>query len=507
MKKGVIYARYSAGPNQREESIEGQIRECTRFAKQSNIEIIGSYADRGVSGRSDKRVYFQQMLRDAEKKKFECVIVWKIDRFGRNREEIALNKIRCRKSGVEILYATEHIPEGPTGILLESMLEGLAEFYSAQLSQNILRGLTENALQGKAINGSACLGYKIDKDKKYVVDELEAAVVRRIFNMFAEGFKYSEIEATLNELRLKTKRGGQYNKNSISRILKNEKYIGVFRWRDIVIEDGIPAIIDKELFCLCQEKIKMVKSAPGGGRAKVPYLLTAKLYCGYCESSMIGESGNNRHGNTFNYYKCSSRKNHKNCEKETVKKEWIEQFVVRAIYDNVLSNEAVIESIAEAAVRVQSNENSALESLELQLADATRSLNNLIKLAEGMDDPQPLAARIVELDATKTDLEFQIEKEKLPRIILTKEQIIYWLTHLRDLDMSEADVWRKIINTFIHAVFLYDDKIIITANYEDKHGDFEKITINSLNLDEQDIIKVPQSDHENRVRMSDTVWR
>ena len=149
--KGVIYARYSPGPNQTDQSIEGQLRECKQFAEENNITIVNTYADKKQTGRNDNRVQFQKMLQDSKKKQFDYVIVWKIDRFGRNREEIAKNKAILRMSGVKVLFAKEHIPDGPEGIILESVLEGLAEYYSANLSQNIIRGMRESAMKCKLL--------------------------------------------------------------------------------------------------------------------------------------------------------------------------------------------------------------------------------------------------------------------------------------------------------------------------------------------------------------------
>ena len=136
--KAVIYARYSPGPNQKDKSVEEQIADCRQFARENDIMIVGDYADRKKTGRNDNRAEFQKMLKDSAKGLFDAVIVWKIDRFGRNREEIAINKVKLRRNGVRVMYAKEHIPDGPEGIILESTLEGLAEYYSANLSQNII---------------------------------------------------------------------------------------------------------------------------------------------------------------------------------------------------------------------------------------------------------------------------------------------------------------------------------------------------------------------------------
>ena len=158
----VIYARYSPGPRQTDQSIEGQVRDCMAYAKENGITVLDVYADRHISGSDfENRGEFNRMLRDAERKQFDSIIVWKIDRFGRDREEIALNKIKLKRHGIRLLYAKEIIPEGPEGIILESLMEGLAEYYVADLRQKVKRGHRESALKGHSVGGQAPYGYKI----------------------------------------------------------------------------------------------------------------------------------------------------------------------------------------------------------------------------------------------------------------------------------------------------------------------------------------------------------
>jgi len=481
MKTAVIYARYSQGANQREESIEGQLRECTEYAEKNDIKIIGTYCDRKISGRTDNRTEFQRMLKDSEKQIFDTIIVWKIDRFGRNREEIAVNKIKLRKNGVTILYAKEHIPDGATGIILESLLEGLAEYYSAELSEKIVRGLTDNALKGKATNGSPGLGYKIGPDKKLVIDELEAPIIKQIFEMFAEGHTYTEIVNTLNEMGYKTKRGGSFNKSSLQRILKNEKYIGKSYWRDIELE--IPAIISKDLYEQCQDKILRVTKAPGRGKAKMAYLLTGKLFCGHCGSNMVGESGTGKQGDKFYYYKCAAKKKDKNdCNKKTVRKAWVESLITKIIYNEVLSKDEVIEQIADAVMQIQKEESkgSLLASLEAQYSDVGRSIKNLIKLVEQGMMTKSTHSRLIELEEEQEDLAGRLAVERLTKADITKEHVVYWLRQLKELNLDELESQRKIIDAFLHSAFLFDDKIIITGNYTDDKGERREITLDNL---------------------------
>ena len=149
---GVIYARYSSD-NQREESIEGQLRECNDFAKRNDITIIDSYIDRAFSATTDRRPAFQKTIKDSAKNMFDVIIVWKLDRFARNRYDSAHYKAQLRKNGVKVISANENISEGSKGIILESVLEGMAEYYSADLSEKVIRGLTENAMKCKFNGG------------------------------------------------------------------------------------------------------------------------------------------------------------------------------------------------------------------------------------------------------------------------------------------------------------------------------------------------------------------
>ena len=133
----VIYARYSSD-SQREASIEGQLRDCKDYAEKNGITVVGTYIDRAYSAKTDDRPDFQRMIKDSAKKIFDVVLVWKLDRFARNRYDSARYKIQLKKNGVKLMSATEIISEGPEGIILESVLEGYAEYYSADLAENVL---------------------------------------------------------------------------------------------------------------------------------------------------------------------------------------------------------------------------------------------------------------------------------------------------------------------------------------------------------------------------------
>ena len=154
----VIYARYSSA-EQREESIEGQLRECKEYAEKENITVVNTYIDRAVSAKTDNRPAFQQMIADSKKKLFDAILVWKLDRFARNRTDSAIYRSVLRKNDVKVISAKENISDGPEGIILEAIIEGMSEYYSAELAVKVVRGMTENALKAKFNGGSYTFGY------------------------------------------------------------------------------------------------------------------------------------------------------------------------------------------------------------------------------------------------------------------------------------------------------------------------------------------------------------
>ena len=198
----VISARYSSD-NQREESIEGQIRECTAFAEKNGITVLKHCIDRAFSAKTDNRPEFQHMIRDSGKRLFDMVIVWKLDRFARNRYDSARYKTVLKKNGVKVVSATETISNGAEGILLESMLEGMAEYFSADLAEKITRGMTENTLKCKHNGGIPAFGYRVDQDKHYQPDPLTAPFVQEIFKQYDEGHTMAEILRWLDQRGVK----------------------------------------------------------------------------------------------------------------------------------------------------------------------------------------------------------------------------------------------------------------------------------------------------------------
>ena len=456
MKKAVIYARYSSH-SQRDESIDAQLRECHEYAIKNDYIILEEYCDRALTGKTDNRAAFQKMIKDAKNNKFNYVLVYKLDRFARNRYDSAMYKNMLKKHDIKVVSIKENISDSPEGIILESVLEGMAEYYSANLSQNIKRGMTENALQCK-FNGSGCpLGYKITPDKHYEIDPVNAKVVKEIFEMYASGKQSSEIITYCNNMGYKTSKGQIFNKNSVARIIANEKYIGTYRHGDIVIENGIPAIIDKELFEKVQKMIKKNHSSRARAKADVEYLLSGKLFCGECNDSMTGISGTGKSGKKHYYYICNARKDHA-CDKASERKDWLEDLVVKTTVKKVLTDEN-IEQIATKAmelIEIEMADTSRLTYYENELKETRKKIKNIIDLMEqGIATPST-RDRLIELESYEKDVISNLEYEKMKKPSLTKEQIIYWLESFKRGDVKDFEYKRKIINALVHSVYVYD---------------------------------------------------
>ena len=223
----VIYARFSSH-SQTEQSIEGRLKVCYEYAEQNHYTVVGEYIDRALSGTNDNRVQFQRMIADSDKHTFEAVLVYQLDRFARNRYDSAINKAKLKKNGVRVLSAKENITDDASGILVEGVLESMAEYYSAELSQKIRRGMSINAEKCLCNGSNPGLGYRVNADRGFDVVEDEAAVVREIFERYAKGETKTEILHDLQRRQIKTSLGRELNHNSITRILKNKRYIGVY---------------------------------------------------------------------------------------------------------------------------------------------------------------------------------------------------------------------------------------------------------------------------------------
>lgn len=469
MQDGVIYARYSSH-SQRDVSIEQQVRACRKFADRQGIRIVDVYEDRALTGTNDKRPGFQRMVQDAKKAGWTYVIVYTLDRFARDRYDSAVYKRQLKNNGVKVLSAMENISDDPTGILMESLLEGLAEYYSKELSRKVQRGMDDNARKCM-VTGSIPLGYVRAEDGRYAIHEAEAEIVREIFRRVYDGTPLMDIVRDLNARGLRTKKGREWNRSSFNQILSNEKYTGLYTYRDIRVPGGIPRIIEQDVFDAVQIQLHKKPNCRRDPTGQTPqrrrrkggtYLLTGKLFCGDCKSPMIGISGTSHTDTPHYYYTCKGRReDHASCGRKNVRRDDIETFVATSLRDIMLTDEA-IDALATAAVEYQNKfeTDNEIDTLKLQLEEVNRSIKNLVAAIEAGIFSAATQSRLAELEAQQRDLSrllsvAQAEAEDR----LTKEDIVTVLQCFQGGDVSDKDYQEALIDTFLVAAYVYGDKI------------------------------------------------
>ena len=477
MKNAVIYARFSSH-SQNEQSIEGQLAECYAFAKRSDLHIIHEYIDRALTGTTDKRPDFLQMIEDSKKKSFQFVIVYQLDRFARNRYDSAIYKSKLKKNGVRVLSAKENITDDASGILIEGVLESMAEYYSAELAQKIKRGIAISASKCKFFGGSVPLGYKVDAEKNIIIDDDTAPVVKRMFQMLANGYNYVQIGNYLNEHGIKTSHGAKWNKNSFHSIFSNRRYLGKYIFQGKETDGGIPRIIDDDLFNQVQQVLAKYAAAPARGKAKVPYLLSDKLICGKCGAKMTGISATSKTGKLHHYYRCVNVIPSHKCDKHTIRQKVIEDAVVEEIM-RTLTDEFIDMIAAETYALIKTEQNdSEIKRLENLVAANQKSIDNLMQALMFGKATDTILAQIEKLENENKTLTNTIETEKALQINYTYDDIRQWLCHFHNLDYNNFQNRQSLINTLIYRVIVYDDKIKILFHL--KGGQKEALIMNLI---------------------------
>lgn len=464
--KAVIYARYSSH-GQTEQSIEGQLRDNYAWAKQQNITVIAEYIDRALTGTKDQRPDFQRMIEDATKKQFEMVIVWKLDRFARNRYDSAIYKAKLKKYGVKVVSVKENITDSPEGIILEGLLESMAEYYSANLSQNIRRGQRESIAKGLFCGGPIPYGYRL-VDKKLVKDDKTAPIIQYVFDQYAQGVPKKKIIDNLNDRGVRSKAGKLLTITSFQRALLNPAYAGRFTYNGVEIPGLAEPLVSEEIFQKVQEQLKLNARAPAAQKARVEYLLQGKAYCGYCGAPMIGESGRSRNGATYHYYACADKKKKHTCRKKNERKDYIEQFIVEQTLKYILTPSRA-SRVAKAVVQEYKKEfsDSRIDDLDKALKQMDRELDKLVDAL--VDAPKVAHKKIYErmesLEAQKAELETEVARLRIAqKIQLTEEEVRSWLKTFCAGNPQDEEFRRRIIDVFINTIYLFDDRLIVFYN-------------------------------------------
>lgn len=477
------YCRFSS-ENQREESIDAQIRAIEAYCDQEGITLERIYRDEARSATTDNRPQFQKMFDDIKTDACDCVIVHKLDRFSRDRYDSAMYKRKLRQQNIKLISVLENIDGSPESVILESVLEGLAEYYSKNLAREVMKGLRENAYQCRHTGGLPPLGYDVDADGHYVINKIEAIWVKKAYEMKAAGHGYTSIARALNELGAKTKRGGAFNKNSFHDLFRNEKYKGVYVFNRstekrggkrnnhasknddeiIRIEGGMPRIVDDNLWNAVNSKMNDRKNN-AREKAKRIYLLSGLLFCGQCGSPMSGNTRRSGRNKTlYSTYECNRRKREKTCMAKGINCEYIENIVIDYLHDEFFTEENM-RKVAKMLFDYQ----------EVDVDPDTDEINELQKkLSKAENELKHIAITVSEKGATDwlydrgNDLQDEINtykdrlhvlNKKPKRMQLTEEQIYSYLegnASIRNMDRMRQ---KEIIRSYVEKVVAYEDRI------------------------------------------------
>jgi len=442
--RAVNYARYSSD-NQREESTTAQLRAGNAYMQRKGYIHVGDYIDEELTGRNDRRDDFQRMIKDSTKGLFDVIIIHKINRFARNRYDSVVYKRELKRHGVRVESVLENLdPDAPETVLLESLLEGLAEFYSLDLAREVMKGLHENAEQGIHTGGRPPYGFKVNPTtRKLEVDEEKARAVQIYFESIKKKIALENIAKTLNDLGYRTQTGRKFTKTSFDGWACNQKYIGDYIWNvtspvdmdgrrnthkkkpkeEHVIHKGIlPKIIETGLFWEVNAMMSDRKHKPGTMKAKVNYLLTGKIFCGACGAAYNGNSYRNtksKDNPLLSYYKCSAK-----CGNTNVRKEDIEKIAVEQLTDHCFSNENAMQIVVRVKELYQEHRKSTkndIEPIQNEIKELDTSIENWItalgkgikgleeRIVESQNRKELLAEELrrVEIVQNKTDIDDQ----------------------------------------------------------------------------------------------------
>ncbi len=491
--RAAVYARFSSD-NQRDESIDAQLRAINEYAKRNDILVVSEYIDRAKSAMTDNRPEFLTMIKDAKKDLFDVVIVHKLDRFARNRSDSIGYRTELKRYGISLISVLEYLDdESPESIILESVLEAMAEYYSKNLAREVRKGMNENALKGLHTGGSGALGYNVDPNtRKYIINEWEAEAVRIIFQMYIEGSGYNVIADALNAQGYKTKMNKPFGKGSISSILRNERYTGVYifnrlsskdidgkrnnhLYKDesemVRIEGGMPQIISKEDYQLAQRKMESRRRVRACNNAKEVYLLSRKVFCGECGRVYTGNRKNSGRKKTLHVtYACTGRKSRNGCTNTEIRREYLETFVMEKLAD-YLFDETLIPKICEAYGDYQLSKNAGhlktKENYEKRKKEVTKSIDNIVEMI--MQSPSTvLAEKLSELEQEKERLNDSYKEICKNADIqnLDEEEITQMFKVARNqLEVGTLKMTKILVETFIDKVLVYKDRIEIVFNF------------------------------------------
>lgn len=469
-KRARLYGRYSS-TNQKEESIEQQFDACKAYAEREGYVITGEYADMALTGKeAERRTQFMKMLRDAERGLFDVLLVWKMDRFARNRYDSAIFKKLLKESGVKVISVMEYIPEGAEGILLESMLDGYAEYFSFNLGENVRRGRNKAAKKAKFTGGRIPFGYDVDDEGRFIIDEERAAIVREAFERHSKGETRKAIYESFNARGLVTRDGKPFQRATMDSMFRNPKYIGIYRFNtfdgdEIILEGGCPAIVPREQWDIINRKRE--NGSPSRKARRGVYPLSGITRCGVCGCAYYGGEVTPRGKKTYTYYSHNRETQAQiDCKgRRYVNQDVLDSAVLNLILSTVL-NEELVDEIVKKAMEIQEEEkgdDTALLTSELE--QVKTALTNIYSAIEAGLFSAGLQERFENLEDRRKALEDELAKKGVELDKLTPEQIKSFLTSFRDGDLEDVDFQRVLMRQFVRQVILTPDAALVLLNY------------------------------------------
>lgn len=473
----VIYARFSSH-GQNEQSIESQVRTCKEFADSKGYTVVNVYSDKAKTGTNDRRPDFQHMMQDAESGNFTYIIVYMMDRFSRNRRDSIMYKEMLKeKFGIRVISALEPISDDEGGEFYEMFLEWNAEKYSKRLSKRIRDGIDTSVKNGTYCGGKLMYGYSlIDTEKtgkkgiihKVEIKDDEAEIVRFIFESYAGGMPKKKIAETLNEKGYRLN-GKKFTSRMFEHWLVNKKYTGEFTFGGRVCTNVYPPIIDKALFQKVQERLNSNRFVSGGeATAKVPYLLTGKLYCGHCGTKMIADGGTSKKGIKYYYYACKKKKISE-CNKRRENKDLLEQYVVSCVVD-FLSDKKNAEMVAEDVIKFyeKRTDTENIKSIAAKInsvqAEAEKLADAFVNAKSGLLQ-NTIEKKMNDLEVLLNDLYAQKVKLEMERgFKLTKQDLFDFIQEILSCDKTDFEFQKSVIDNLVSQVYVSDDDTVVYFN-------------------------------------------
>lgn len=479
-RKAALYARFST---EHQCSIEIQFAKMQEFclAQGFSVSPMHAYSDEALSGmRTARRFGFQDLMVAAERHEFDVVVLYDLTRGSREVVDWFTFRRKMQSLGIQVLSMHDRLGnlDDPADFLPELISVGMGQVHVLTSRLKSMDKVDYLAQQGKFLGGYAPLGYEI-KDGEYFICEREAAYVRTIYAMYADGKSYNEILAALPSA-LRGKRGRPIGKNSLYTILRNDRYIGRYSWckrqvkyfsewagggqsdRAVIIEDAIPAIIDKATWERVQTRMQENRiNKTNHSSAHREYLLSGVLFCGSCGASFFGATTINKKGSEYKFYKCGNKNRTGTCHSKNISANDIEPLIVNLLR-NALLNGSLIEKTADAILSVGAgNSSSDLKTLNTQLAQLDLKISNLVDAISNGLSSDAVREKLGLLESERAALKLKQDSLKPCHETLDRDFIISELQRDCEILQNSPSAMKQLIKKYIPHIDVFDDHIEI----------------------------------------------